>query len=172
MSDPVVRHPIYTFMLCMLFGTSFMITPLPILLLSTMLFMAGTEIRVGIGEALLAARFGDAFKAQLGTHHRLRPVGPGVGLSRRSVVKWKPLGQCLHLLKKVAELLFLGLGKFLNHFLFFETHGDILSHKSCAGSGDNPRYARPHKFVDPHMTHIVRRGYHCRKSIIFVDPID
>ena len=48
-------------MFCMLFGTGLMITPFPILLLSTMLFIAGTEIRVRIEEALLAARFGDGF---------------------------------------------------------------------------------------------------------------
>jgi protein-S-isoprenylcysteine O-methyltransferase Ste14 len=58
----MVRHPIYTSMFCMLFGTGFMITPLPTLMLSTMLFIAGTEIRVRIEEALLAARFGDAFR--------------------------------------------------------------------------------------------------------------
>jgi len=58
----VVRHPLYTSMFCMLFGTGFMITPLPILLLSTVLFIAGTEVRVRLEEALLASRFGDAFQ--------------------------------------------------------------------------------------------------------------
>jgi protein-S-isoprenylcysteine O-methyltransferase Ste14 len=58
----VVRHPIYTSMLCMLFGTGFMITPLPILLLSMLLFIIGTEIRVRIEEKLLASRFGDEFR--------------------------------------------------------------------------------------------------------------
>jgi len=49
-------------MFCMLFGTGFMITPLPILLLSTVLFIAGTEVRVRLEEVLLASRFGDAFQ--------------------------------------------------------------------------------------------------------------
>lgn len=57
----VVRHPIYTSMLCMLFSTGFMITPLPLLLLATLVFMIGTEIRVRIEERLLASRFGDRF---------------------------------------------------------------------------------------------------------------
>jgi len=58
----VVRHPIYTSMLCTLFGTGFMITPLPMLLLSTVVFMTGTEIRVRIEEGLLASRFGHEFQ--------------------------------------------------------------------------------------------------------------
>jgi protein-S-isoprenylcysteine O-methyltransferase Ste14 len=58
----VVRHPIYTSMLCLLLGTGFMITPLPMLLLSTLLFMIGTEIRVRIEDRLLASRFGDQFR--------------------------------------------------------------------------------------------------------------
>jgi len=58
----VVRHPIYTSMFCMLFGTGFMITSLPILLLSTLLFIIGTQIRVRIEERLLASRFGDEFR--------------------------------------------------------------------------------------------------------------
>jgi protein-S-isoprenylcysteine O-methyltransferase Ste14 len=55
----LVRHPIYTSMLCLLLGTGFMITPLAMLLLSTLLFMIGTEIRVRIEDGLLASRFGD-----------------------------------------------------------------------------------------------------------------
>jgi protein-S-isoprenylcysteine O-methyltransferase Ste14 len=58
----VVRHPIYTSMLCVLFGTGFMITPLPILLVSVVLFLIGTEIRVRIEDGLLASRFGDQFR--------------------------------------------------------------------------------------------------------------
>ncbi len=64
MSGPyrVVRHPIYTSMLCVLFGTGFMITPLPLLVLSALVFIAGTEIRVRIEDSLLASRFGDRFR--------------------------------------------------------------------------------------------------------------
>jgi protein-S-isoprenylcysteine O-methyltransferase Ste14 len=58
----VVRHPIYTSMFCMLFGMGFVITPLPILLLAAILFIAGTEVRVRLEEALLASRFGDMFR--------------------------------------------------------------------------------------------------------------
>jgi protein-S-isoprenylcysteine O-methyltransferase Ste14 len=57
----IVRHPIYTSMLCLLLGTGFLITPLPILILSTLLFIVGTEIRVRIEDSLLASRFGDQF---------------------------------------------------------------------------------------------------------------
>jgi protein-S-isoprenylcysteine O-methyltransferase Ste14 len=58
----VVRHPIYTSMLCMLFGTGVMITPLPLLVLSALVFVVGTEIRVRIEDRLLASRFGERFR--------------------------------------------------------------------------------------------------------------
>lgn len=58
----VVRHPIYTSMLGLLLGTGFLVTPLPMLLLCTLLFLAGTEIRVRIEDRLLASRFGDEFR--------------------------------------------------------------------------------------------------------------
>jgi protein-S-isoprenylcysteine O-methyltransferase Ste14 len=57
----LVRHPIYTSMLCTLLGTGFMITPLALFLISTLVFIAGTEIRVRIEERLLASRFGEQF---------------------------------------------------------------------------------------------------------------
>jgi protein-S-isoprenylcysteine O-methyltransferase Ste14 len=57
-----VRHPIYASMLCLLLGTGFMITPLPVLAVSTVLFIIGTEIRVRIEDRLLATRFGDKFR--------------------------------------------------------------------------------------------------------------
>jgi protein-S-isoprenylcysteine O-methyltransferase Ste14 len=58
----VVRHPIYTSILCALLGTGFMITPLPLLALSVVVLMAGTEIRVRVEETLLVSRFGDRFR--------------------------------------------------------------------------------------------------------------
>jgi len=58
----VVRHPIYTSMFCVLLGTGFMITPLPIFLVSILVFIVGTEIRVRIEDTLLASRFGDEFR--------------------------------------------------------------------------------------------------------------
>ncbi len=57
----LVRHPIYTSMLFMLWGTGFMVTPLPMLLLATVVFIVGTEIRVRIEDRLLASHFGDEF---------------------------------------------------------------------------------------------------------------
>jgi len=58
----VVRHPIYTSTLCLLLGTGFMINPLPLLALSVLVLMAGTEIRVRVEESLLASRFGDRYR--------------------------------------------------------------------------------------------------------------
>ena len=59
----IVRHPIYTSMLCMVFGTGFMITPLRTLLVASLIFIMGTEIRVRVEDELLAARFGEQFLA-------------------------------------------------------------------------------------------------------------
>jgi protein-S-isoprenylcysteine O-methyltransferase Ste14 len=38
------------------------VTPLPLLALALVFFMAGTEFRVRIEDALLASRFGSAFE--------------------------------------------------------------------------------------------------------------
>jgi protein-S-isoprenylcysteine O-methyltransferase Ste14 len=58
----LIRHPIYTSMLCMLLGTGLLlVTPLTLLLPSLLFFVTGTEIRVRIEEKLLAAQFGDEF---------------------------------------------------------------------------------------------------------------
>lgn len=59
----VVRHPIYTSMLCLMIGTGSLITPLPVLAVAFVLFAIGTEIRVRIEDALLASRFGERFDA-------------------------------------------------------------------------------------------------------------
>jgi protein-S-isoprenylcysteine O-methyltransferase Ste14 len=58
----VVRHPIYASMLCVLLGTGFMFTPLPMLLVAVLVFIIGTEIRVRIEDGLLASRFGAEFR--------------------------------------------------------------------------------------------------------------
>jgi isoprenylcysteine carboxyl methyltransferase (ICMT) family protein YpbQ len=50
----VVRHPIYTSMLCLLIATGCLITPIPVLLPSIVVLIAGTEIRVRIEHKLLA----------------------------------------------------------------------------------------------------------------------
>jgi len=59
----IVRHPIYSSMFCLLLGTGFIIAPVPLLLLSALIFLVGTEIRVRIEDTLLASRFGEQFKA-------------------------------------------------------------------------------------------------------------
>jgi len=58
----VLRHPIYTSMLCVLLGTGVMITPWWLLLLSLLVFLTGTEIRVRIEDRLLSSTFGDRFR--------------------------------------------------------------------------------------------------------------
>jgi len=57
-----IRHPIYCSMFCLLLGTGLMITPWLLFLLSTVVFIAGTEIRVRIEDKLLASRFGERFR--------------------------------------------------------------------------------------------------------------
>jgi protein-S-isoprenylcysteine O-methyltransferase Ste14 len=64
----IVRHPIYTSMLCMLCGTGLVLTPWLPLLAAVAVFLIGTEIRVRAEERLLAARFGEKF------HHYRRAV--------------------------------------------------------------------------------------------------
>ena len=58
----VVRHPIYTSMLCMFLGTGCLVTAPVLLLVATLVFVVGTEIRVRIEDGLLASRFGDRFR--------------------------------------------------------------------------------------------------------------
>jgi protein-S-isoprenylcysteine O-methyltransferase Ste14 len=57
----VIRHPIYTSLLCLIFGIGFMLTPLPLLALAALAALVGTEIRVRIEDGLLASRFGNQF---------------------------------------------------------------------------------------------------------------
>ncbi|HWY71072.1 MAG TPA: isoprenylcysteine carboxylmethyltransferase family protein [Terriglobales bacterium] len=58
----IVRHPIYTSMLCLLLATGFLITPLPLFTVAAILFMIGTEIRVRVEDNLLSSRFGEEFQ--------------------------------------------------------------------------------------------------------------
>jgi protein-S-isoprenylcysteine O-methyltransferase Ste14 len=58
----LLRHPIYTSMFCLLLGTGFLIASPLRLLAATVLFVAGTEIRVRIEDGLLASRFGNEFR--------------------------------------------------------------------------------------------------------------
>ena len=58
----LVRHPIYTSMLCVLWGIGFMAASSLLFVVATAVFLVGTEIRVRIEDRLLAARFGEQFK--------------------------------------------------------------------------------------------------------------
>lgn len=58
----VVRHPIYSSMLCLLLGTGFMISSTLCFIPAILIFLAGTEIRVRVEDKLLAAYFGDQFR--------------------------------------------------------------------------------------------------------------
>jgi protein-S-isoprenylcysteine O-methyltransferase Ste14 len=57
----VIRHPIYCSMLCLLWGIGSLAAPAWLFILATLLFVAGTEIRVHIEDQLLARRFGQSF---------------------------------------------------------------------------------------------------------------
>lgn len=57
----LVRHPIYTALLCLLVATGLLLTPWPLFVPALFLFAIGTEIRVRTEDALLASRFGDEF---------------------------------------------------------------------------------------------------------------
>ncbi len=58
----VVRHPIYTSLLCMLCGVGCMVATWKLFAVSMISFVAGTEIRVAVEEKLLSERFGDVFR--------------------------------------------------------------------------------------------------------------
>jgi protein-S-isoprenylcysteine O-methyltransferase Ste14 len=58
----LVRHPIYTSMLCVLWGIGFMAASPLLFVIATAVFLVGTEIRVRIEDRLLAARFGEQFE--------------------------------------------------------------------------------------------------------------
>ena len=57
----MIRHPIYTSMLCILLGTGVLVTPPLLFFAALIVFLLGTEIRVRAEDALLASRFGDEF---------------------------------------------------------------------------------------------------------------
>jgi protein-S-isoprenylcysteine O-methyltransferase Ste14 len=58
----IVRHPIYTSLLCLLLAVGFLFTRLPWLALATVLALLGTEIRVRVEDGLLESRFGKQFE--------------------------------------------------------------------------------------------------------------
>lgn len=57
-----VRHPVYSSFLCLLLGTGLLLAPLWLMALGVAVFLCGTEIRVRVEDALLAARFGKEFE--------------------------------------------------------------------------------------------------------------
>jgi protein-S-isoprenylcysteine O-methyltransferase Ste14 len=69
----VVRHPIYTSLLCVILGTGVLTAPVWMLLLSIVLFVIGTEIRVRVEDGLLASRFGREFRDYRNTTPRYIP---------------------------------------------------------------------------------------------------
>jgi protein-S-isoprenylcysteine O-methyltransferase Ste14 len=58
----VVRHPIYTSMLCVFLGTGVLVAPWWLLLISMAALLAGTEIRVHVEDSLLNSHFGGRFQ--------------------------------------------------------------------------------------------------------------
>lgn len=58
----VIRHPIYTSILCLMWGVGVMLAPWQLFLAATVLALVGTEIRVRIEDRLLASRFGEQFR--------------------------------------------------------------------------------------------------------------
>ena len=63
----VVRHPIYVALLGMLIGTGLVVSWWPIVMLASVLFIAGMEIRIHAEDRLLLDRFGEAFEGFGGT---------------------------------------------------------------------------------------------------------
>ena len=57
----MVRHPIYTSMLCVLIATGILVAPPLLFIFAVLLFLVGTEIRMRVEDRLLRARFGDQF---------------------------------------------------------------------------------------------------------------
>jgi len=58
----VVRHPIYTSFLCVLWGIGFMTATPMLFATATFVFLIGTEIRVRLEDRLLEERFGEQFQ--------------------------------------------------------------------------------------------------------------
>jgi protein-S-isoprenylcysteine O-methyltransferase Ste14 len=58
----VIRHPIYASLFCLQLGTAFMIASYPLMAISLVVLIIGTEIRVRVEDGLLASRFGDQFQ--------------------------------------------------------------------------------------------------------------
>jgi protein-S-isoprenylcysteine O-methyltransferase Ste14 len=57
----ILRHPMYTSMLCLILGTGFVLAAPLIFAIAIVVFVIGTEIRVQIEDRLLGDRFGEEF---------------------------------------------------------------------------------------------------------------
>jgi protein-S-isoprenylcysteine O-methyltransferase Ste14 len=57
----IVRHPIYTSMLCILLGTGLLVTSWLLFGIALIVFLAGAGIRMQVENKLLADRFGSEF---------------------------------------------------------------------------------------------------------------
>lgn len=68
-----MRNPIYASMLCVDIATGLLITPLWLLLIALLVFLTGTTIRIRAEEKLLAAHFGEQFRAYQHAVSRLIP---------------------------------------------------------------------------------------------------
>jgi protein-S-isoprenylcysteine O-methyltransferase Ste14 len=58
----IVRHPVYASLFLMMLASGLLFARWPMLLLSIVLYIAGTEIRIHAEEGLLRQRFGKAFE--------------------------------------------------------------------------------------------------------------
>ncbi len=58
----IVRHPVYASLFLMMLATGLLFARWPLLLLSIVLYIAGTEIRIHAEEGLLRQRFGEEFE--------------------------------------------------------------------------------------------------------------
>ncbi len=58
----LVRHPIYASMLCTIVATGLLVASQRLFLVSAVIFLIGTEIRVRVEDGLLAERFGEDFE--------------------------------------------------------------------------------------------------------------
>lgn len=59
----VVRHPFYAAILCLFLGTALLLVSWPVLLVTSAIFLIGTELRVRSEDALLQQHFGASFVA-------------------------------------------------------------------------------------------------------------
>ena len=76
----LVRHPIYTSMLCVLLGTGVLISPLYLLLPAVLIFLIGTEIRMQVEDRMLSVTLR---RAVHGLPAQRIPVDPLFEMTRR-----------------------------------------------------------------------------------------